>query len=73
MGHDVGPGLLYVLGPSNKKFKLNGKTIHLRNDAIIIDGTVEGMRHQKDGYGFREIGCDLLTHAQEAAHGRRVS
>jgi hypothetical protein len=66
-GKGSGPSLLYAIGPTNKKFKLNGKTIHLNSDAVIINGAVEGTKHYDEGYGFQEIGMDLQTFAQEAA------
>jgi hypothetical protein len=64
---ESGPSLIYAVGPSNKKFKLNGKTIHLNSDAIIINGAVEGTKHYGEGYGFQEIGVDLYNLAREAA------
>jgi hypothetical protein len=64
---ESGPSLIYAVGPSNKKFKLNGKTIHLNSDAIIINGAVEGTKHYGEGYGFQEIGVDLHNLAREAA------
>jgi len=63
------PSLIYALGPTQKKFKLNGKTIQLNDDAVIINGGVEGIRHYTSGecnYGFQEIGIDLQQTAQEA-------
>lgn len=67
MGRDSQPSLIYAIGPSNKKFKIDGGTIHLKNDAIIINGAVEGTKHFEEGYGFQEIGYDLLSLTQEAA------
>jgi hypothetical protein len=61
-----GPSIIYAIGPSQKKFKLNGKTIHLHSDALIINGSVEGTKHFRDGYGFQEIGVDLHQSVQEA-------
>jgi hypothetical protein len=66
------PSLLYAFGPCNKKFKLNGGTIHLKNDAIIINGAIDGLRHgEKESatknYSFREIGSDLIKLVHEAA------
>jgi hypothetical protein len=61
-----GPSLIYTLGPSNKKFKMNGNTIHLHSDAIIVNGSVEGTKHYDEGYGFHEIGADLQALAHEA-------
>lgn len=67
-GHDdTEPSILYALGPSSKKFKLDGSTIRLKNDAIIINGAVEGTRPYGEGYGFREIGSDLMALSQEVA------
>ena len=55
------------MGPCNKKFKLNGNTIQLKSDAIIINGAVEGTRQYGEGYGFQEIGADLQHLAKEAS------
>jgi hypothetical protein len=62
-----GPNLIYALAPSNKKFRLNGSTIQLKSDAIIINGAVQGTKPFGEEYGFQEIGHDLHHCAQEAA------
>jgi len=61
------PSILYAIGPSHKKFKLNGNTIHLNSDAVIVNGAVDGLKHCGDGYGFQEIGSDLQALAKEAS------
>lgn len=61
------PSLLYAIGPSQKKFKLNGNTIELNSDAVIVNGSVEGMRHWSEAYNFQDIGADLRFLARDAA------
>jgi hypothetical protein len=61
------PSLIYAIGPSNKRFKIDGGTTVLKDDAIIINGAVEGTKRCGEGYGFQEIGSDLLALAHEAA------
>lgn len=61
------PSLIYAIGPSQKKFKLNGSTITLNNDAVIINGAVEGTKYAGEGYGFQEIGADMQHLVCEAA------
>lgn len=61
------PSLIYAIGPSQKKFKLNGSTITLNNDAVIINGAVEGIKYAGEGYGFQEIGPDMQDLVHEAA------
>jgi hypothetical protein len=62
-----GPSLIYALAQSSKKFRLNGSTIRLNSDAIIINGAVQGTKPFGEGYGFQEIGHDLHNCAQDAA------
>ena len=54
----VGTSVLYAIGPGQKKVKLNGATVELKSDAIILNG-FEGTKSVRDGYGFPEIGVDL--------------
>jgi hypothetical protein len=68
VGREPQPSLIYAIGPSNKKYRLDGSTIHLKSDAIIVNGAIEGMKHHGEGYGFQEIGDDLLSLVQESAH-----
>lgn len=61
------PSMIYAMGPSPKKFRYkNGSFVELASDAIIVNGAIEGTRHYGEGYGFQEIGADLLQSSQEA-------
>jgi len=68
------PNLIYAVGPSHKKFRYkNGSIVELASDAIIVNGTIEGTRPYGEGYGFQEIGVDLITQSREAAmHSERL-
>jgi hypothetical protein len=74
-GHDVGgkigdshPSLIYAIGPSNKKFKYKaGAVVDIESDAVIVNGALEGVRQYGVGYGFPEIGGDLLQLSHEGA------
>jgi hypothetical protein len=60
--------VLYAVGPGQKKFKLNGNTMELNSDAIILNGPPEeGAKSVKDGFSFDEIGPDLGAAVQEAS------
>lgn len=60
--------ILYTVGPGQKKVKLNGSTMELNSDAIILNGPpAEGAKSVKDGYSFDEIGPDLGAAVQEAS------
>lgn len=61
------PSLLYAIGPCQKKFKLNGNTILLNSDAVIVNGSIDGAKQYGDDYGFQEIGGDLQGLAREAS------
>jgi hypothetical protein len=57
---DQQPTLLYALGPiPNKRFKLGGSTITLRNSAVIVNGGIDGVRSHGPDYLYPEIGQDL--------------
>jgi|Transcript_27270 hypothetical protein len=57
----------YAMETSQKRFKLNGEVIELSHDAIVINGPLEGTKHQSSEYGYQEIGNDLLKVVQEAS------
>jgi hypothetical protein len=62
------PSLIYAIGPTNKKFRYkSGTVVELHSDAIIVNGAVEGTKHYGEGYGFQEIGADLIQMSCEAA------
>ena len=69
MGDSAGqPSLIYAIGPSSKRFKFkHGSVIELQSDAVIVNGSVEGTKHYGEGYGFQEIGADLLNLSRESA------
>jgi hypothetical protein len=50
---------VYTLTSGQKKFKLNGDSIELSPDAIVINGPVDGAKHHGEGYGYSEIGPEL--------------
>jgi hypothetical protein len=61
------PSMIYAMGPSPKKLRYkNGSMVELASDAIIVNGAIEGTRHYGEGYGFQEIGGDLLHCSREA-------
>jgi len=60
-------GIIYALGPTGKKLKLSGNTIHLKDDAIVINGAIEGTRQFGDNSSFQEMASDLKAVMQEAA------
>lgn len=63
-----GANLIYAVGPSTKKFKYkHGGVVELNSDAVIVNGHPEGLKQYGDGYGFQEIGMDLLEVAREGA------
>lgn len=65
---DGGPNsLLYAVGPGQKKVKLNGSTMELNSDAIILNGPIDGAKSVRDGYSFDEIGPDLSATIHDAS------
>jgi hypothetical protein len=61
------PGVLYAVGPGQKKVKLNGDTVELESDAIILNGPPSGdVKTVRDGNGFHEIGIDLAAAVRQA-------
>ena len=65
-GNGERPSLIYAIGPTSKKFKYkDGNIVEVMADAVIVNGAVEGTRHYGEGYGFQEIGMDLLNVARE--------
>eukprot|EP00980_Cylindrotheca_fusiformis_P002827 scaffold672_cov126-Cylindrotheca_fusiformis.AAC.28 len=65
---DIGPSsVLYAVGPGQKKVKLNGQSIELESDAIILNGPpIDGAKSVRDGYSFHEIGIDLSNNLSSA-------
>jgi hypothetical protein len=65
---DIGPSsVLYAVGPGQKKIKLNGQTVELESDAIILNGPpIDGAKSVRDGFSFHEIGIDLSTNLGNA-------
>ena len=66
------PCIIYTIGPVRmKKVKHNPKheqsapIVEVKDDAIIINGTIDGMKSFKEGYSFQEIGTDLFRLCQE--------
>ena len=61
--------VLYAVGPGHKKVKVNGNTMELNSEAIILNGPpAEGTKSVRDGYSFDEIGPDLCSVVQEASN-----
>lgn len=56
-----------VSAAAAKRFRLNGDIVDLSPDAIIINGPLDGTKHHGPGYGFSEIGVDLMCIFAEAA------
>jgi ferredoxin-like protein FixX len=57
-----GPTLLFSLtGPNQKKFKVNGSDniIELKQDAIIINGSMKGVKTAAAGNSYQEIAMEL--------------
>uniref|UniRef100_A0A7S4IU86 Uncharacterized protein n=1 Tax=Odontella aurita TaxID=265563 RepID=A0A7S4IU86_9STRA len=50
-----------------KRFRLNGDIVDLSPDAIIINGPLDGTKQHGPGYGFSEIGADLMFIVAEAS------
>lgn len=65
---DIGPSsVLYAVGPGQKKIKLNGQTVELESDAIILNGPpIDGAKSVRDGFSFHEIGLDLSSNLGNA-------
>lgn len=65
---DIGPSsVLYAIGPGQKKVKLNGQTVNLQSDAIILNGPpIDGAKSIRDGFSFHEIGIDLTANLLKA-------
>jgi hypothetical protein len=60
--------VLYAIGPGQKKVKLNGMSIDLTSDAIILNGHYGStIKTTRDGYSFDEIAPDLLSAVHEAS------
>ncbi|CAJ1950860.1 unnamed protein product [Cylindrotheca closterium] len=65
---DIGPSsVLYAVGPGQKKVKLNGQTVNLQSDAIILNGPpIDGAKSIRDGYSFHDIGIDMTANVLKA-------
>lgn len=62
------PSIIYALGPNTKKFKYNsGAILELKDDAVVVNGSIDGIKSYKEGYSLQEIGADLYQTSQEAA------
>jgi hypothetical protein len=66
------PCIIYTIGPvrmkkvkHNPKFKQSAPIVEVKDDAIIINGTIDGMKRFKEGYSFQEIGTDLYKICQD--------
>jgi len=67
------PSVIYALGRTKKRFKLNDDIIQLHSDAMIINGPIEGTRPYGKGYGWVEMGADLQRSTRQAcAHVDRL-
>ena len=57
----LGPSDIHAfsMDSSVKRFRLNGEILDLAPDAIIINGPLEGTKHQGPSYDFHDIGNDL--------------
>lgn len=57
-----GPTMLYsIAGPNQKKFKYPGsdEVIELKEDAIIVNGSMKGVKLATDGHSHQDIAVDL--------------
>lgn len=68
-GDTSGSSVLYAVGPGSKKVKLNGATMELNPEAIILNGPpLGGAKSVGDGYSFDEIGPDLAHCVRQATN-----
>lgn len=63
-----GTQLLYsIAGPTQKKFKINGGDIfELKEDAIIVNGSIKGVKLAAEGHGPQDIAVDLQDMLRES-------
>ena len=64
----LGPSDIHAfsMDSSVKRFRLNGEILDLAPDAIIINGPLEGTKHQGPTYDFHDIGKDLTRIVNES-------
>jgi hypothetical protein len=63
-----GSSVLFAVGPGSKKFKMNGNTVELHSEAIILNTPpLDGAKSHREGYSFHEIGLDLQSVVRVAA------
>ena len=55
-------------GAGQKRFRMGGEILDLNNDAIIVNGPLEGTKHHGPGYEYPQIIEDLQKIAAEVAH-----
>lgn len=62
--------ILYsISSPTQKKFKLNsGEIIELKHDAIIVNGSIKGIKTAAEGHGAADIAVDLQDYLREATY-----
>lgn len=64
-----GPTLLYsISGPNQKKFKFQGSSdvIELKEDAIIVNGSMKGVKLAAEGHSHQDIAVDLQDMLRES-------
>eukprot|EP00934_Nitzschia_sp_Nitz4_P000365 Nitzschia sp. Nitz4//scaffold62_size106224//5271//6680//NITZ4_004338-RA/size106224-processed-gene-0.23-mRNA-1//1//CDS//3329555802//365//frame0 len=60
--------VFYAMGPGQKRVKLNGSTVDLHSEAIILNGPpMMGAKSVRDGYSFDDIAPDLSHSVHQAA------
>ena len=65
-----GTQLLYsIASPTQKKFKLHGgEVIELKEDAIIVNGSIKGLKLAAEGHAPQDIAVDLQDCLRESAY-----
>ena len=63
-----GTQLLYsIASPSQKKFKINGGDVfELKDDAIIVNGSIKGVKLAAEGHSTQDIAVDLQDMLRES-------
>lgn len=61
-----GPDVIYCVGPRPKHFKVGNRPIQLREDALIISGTVPQMPHYSHHSNSHDLGHNLIAATEEA-------
>jgi len=49
-------------------FKFNGEAIDLHEDAVVINGAVDGTRRREAEYQYPQIGCDVMKFVNDLSH-----